>query len=82
MYGNSKLHQWLNNYGGFAEWVGFAYWWSCIGKGMRLQAVQQLFYCYYNIPEGGTSLKKSIVIYFDLTKPYKSNFLIVSNNQV
>ena len=25
----------------FAEWVGFACWWSCIVKGLRLQPVQQ-----------------------------------------
>ena len=25
----------------FAEWVDFAYWWSCIGKGLCLQPAQQ-----------------------------------------
>ena len=25
--------------------VDFAYWWSCIGKGLRLQPVQQACYC-------------------------------------
>ena len=25
----------------FAELVDFAYWWSCIGKGLHLQPVQQ-----------------------------------------
>ena len=24
----------------FTEWVDFAYWWSCIGKGLRLQPAQ------------------------------------------
>ena len=28
-------------FGDFAEWVGFAYWWSFIGKGLRLQPAQQ-----------------------------------------
>ena len=27
-----------------AEWVDFACWWSCIGKGLRLQSVQQTFF--------------------------------------
>ena len=27
--------------GDFAEWVDFAYWWSCIGKGLRLHPAQQ-----------------------------------------
>ena len=26
----------------FAEWVDFAYWLSCIGKGLRLQPAQQV----------------------------------------
>ena len=25
------------------EWVYFAYWWKCIGKGLRLQPAQQAF---------------------------------------
>ena len=25
----------------FSEWVDFAYWWSSIGKGLRLQPAQQ-----------------------------------------
>jgi hypothetical protein len=32
---------WFKNYGDFAEWVDFAYWWSFIGKGLRLQPAQQ-----------------------------------------
>ena len=28
----------FKSYGNFAERVNFAYWWSCIGKGLRLQA--------------------------------------------
>ena len=26
------------------EWVDFAYWWSCIGKVLRLQPAQQAFF--------------------------------------
>ena len=28
-------------YGNFAELVDLAYWWSCIGKSLRLQPAQQ-----------------------------------------
>ena len=35
----------------FAEWVDFAYWWSSIGKGLRLQPVQQAcFKCIEVLP--------------------------------
>ena len=38
----SKLTDGLfKSYGNFAEWVDFAYWWCCIGKGLCLQPVQQ-----------------------------------------
>ena len=37
----SKSHQWFKSYGPFTEGVDFAYWWSCIGKGLRLQPAQQ-----------------------------------------
>ena len=40
-----------SSYGHFSEAVDFAYWWSCIGKGLRLQPAQQA--CF-------------IVIYFSL----------------
>ena len=33
----SKSHNWFKSYGDFAEWVDFAYQWSCIGKRLRLQ---------------------------------------------
>ena len=40
----STSHYWFNSYGNFAEWVGFACWWSCIiRKGLYLQPVQQAF---------------------------------------
>ena len=39
--GPSKLHYWFKSYDDFAEWVDFAHWWSSIGKGLRLQPVQQ-----------------------------------------
>ena len=38
----SKLHYWFKSYSNFAEWVDFAYRWSCIGKGVRLQLAQQV----------------------------------------
>ena len=28
----------------FAEWGNFAYWWNCIGRGLRLQPAQQASY--------------------------------------
>ena len=34
----SKSHHWFKRYGPFTEGVDFAYWWSYIGKGLRLQA--------------------------------------------
>ena len=37
----SKSHQGLKSYGHFSEAVDFAYWWSWIGKGLRLQPAQQ-----------------------------------------
>ena len=41
----SKSLYWFKSYGGFTEWVEFAYWWSCIGKGLRLQPAQEA--CFY-----------------------------------
>jgi hypothetical protein len=32
---------WFKSYCTFAEWVDFAYWWNCIGKGLHLQPAQQ-----------------------------------------
>ena len=29
----------ITSYGHFSEGVDFAYWWSCIGKGLRLRLV-------------------------------------------
>ena len=37
----SKSHYWFKSYGDFVEFVDFAYWWSFIGKGLRLQSAQQ-----------------------------------------
>ena len=37
----SKSHYWFKSYGYFAEKEAFAYWWSCIDRGLRLQLVQQ-----------------------------------------
>ena len=36
-----KSHYWFKSHGNFAEWADFAYWWSSIGKGLRLQPAQQ-----------------------------------------
>ena len=33
----SKPHDWFNSNDDFADYLVFAYWWSCIGKGLRLQ---------------------------------------------
>ena len=42
----SKLHHWFKSAGNFAEYGVFAYWWSCIRKGLRLQPGQQTFFLY------------------------------------
>ena len=34
--GHQKLY-WFKSYGDFSERVDFAFWWSFIGKGLRLQ---------------------------------------------
>ena len=36
-----KSHQCFDSYSHFTEGVDFAYWWSCIWKGLRLQRAQQ-----------------------------------------
>ena len=36
-----KSYHWYNSYGDFATCVDFAYWRSCMRKGLRLQPVQQ-----------------------------------------
>ena len=36
-----KLYHLLKSYGDFAEKVDYAYWWSCIWIGLRLQSMQQ-----------------------------------------
>ena len=38
------MHELCKSYGDFAEWVDFASWWSCIGKGLRLQPARQAFF--------------------------------------
>ena len=37
----TKSHYWFKSYCNFAELVGFACWWKCIGKGFHLQPPQQ-----------------------------------------
>ena len=41
----SKLHYWFKSYGDFAEWVNFAYRWSCsaVVEGLRSRALHHLF---------------------------------------
>ena len=39
--GNKSLY-WFKSYGDFAEWVDFAYWWSCIGKGLPCSLYSRL----------------------------------------
>ena len=36
-----KLHRWFKSYGHFIKGVDFSYWWSFIGKGLRLQPAKQ-----------------------------------------
>ena len=38
------MYDWFQRYDDFAGGVDFAYWWSCIGKGLRLQPAQQACY--------------------------------------
>ena len=40
----SKSHHWFKSYGHFTEGLDFAYWWSCIGKGLRLQLRSRLVF--------------------------------------
>ena len=37
----------FKSYSHFTEGVDFACWWSCIGKGLRLQATQQACFNYF-----------------------------------
>ena len=43
----SKFHYWFKSYSDFDQLVDFVYWWSCIGKGLRLQSVQ--YACFYTV---------------------------------
>ena len=40
----SKSLYWFKSYGDFAEWVDFAYCWSCIGKGLPCSLRSRLVY--------------------------------------
>jgi hypothetical protein len=31
----NRIYYWFTSYQDFVEWVNFAYWWRCIGKGLR-----------------------------------------------
>ena len=39
--GHPKFLQWFKSYGHFTDRLDLAYWWSCIGKALRLQPAQQ-----------------------------------------
>ena len=66
----SKLHDCFKSYGYFAEREALSYWWSCIRKGLRLQA------CFFGNPyfwkwlhthlRLNTALPKFIKIYLKL----------------
>ena len=43
------LVHWFKSYGNFAEWVDFAYWWSCIGKGLPCSLHSRLVFMYFHI---------------------------------
>ena len=43
-----KSHHWFKSYGHFIEGVDLVYWWSFIGKGLRLQLAQQACFLLYN----------------------------------
>ena len=38
---NIKIASLVQNYANFAEQLDMAYWWTSIGKGLRLQLAQQ-----------------------------------------
>ena len=44
----SKSHHWFKSFGEFAEIGDFAYWWSCIRKGLRLKPAQEA--CFIIVP--------------------------------
>ena len=43
----SKSLLWFKSSSHFTEGVDWAYWWSCIGKGLRLQPAQKAFFFAY-----------------------------------
>ena len=63
----SKMHHWLKSYSNFSGGLDFAYWSSCIGKGLRLQPAQQA--CYSNKGTGQLLHVCTLV-----------NSLLISNN--
>ena len=44
-----KLHYWFKSNGDFAEWGYFAYWLSCIGKGLRASWEAGLFTSFWGV---------------------------------
>ena len=74
---------WFKSYGDFAEWVYFAYWWSCSGKGLSLQPAAGLFYyiCYTPLPGCNIGIDRIIVIFciMELYKTTSIRFFTINN---
>ena len=49
----SKSHYWFKSNGNIAEWVDFACWLSCIGKGLRAACKAGFFVYWKNQPGRG-----------------------------
>ena len=75
---------WFKSYNDFAEWVDFAYWWSCIGKGLlcslcsRLVSVHSCFSNLMGKREAKQLIKQIIVHFFKKFNPKKANLRMVS----
>ena len=49
--GISKLHHWFKSHDDFAEWVDFAYWWSCIGSAINKATPPSFFFFLIDAPK-------------------------------
>ena len=65
------MHHWFKSYGHFSEEVYFAYWWSCIGEGLRLQACFYRAFQIRNYPGGMRSIVY-VVACFCLVSPHNT----------
>ena len=68
------MQYWFKSNRDFAGGVDFAYWWSCIGKGLRLQPAQQA--CLYARTKIFILFNNYLSILLDL-KMLNVKFLIV-----